>query len=73
MSVIFISYGAAGVWVGTRFLASVEAQIPQIHKDLIIKAGYDDIIRTHIFDGKPVRLYKTPYVAEWYDAPFPLS
>lgn len=28
-----LSYGAAGVWVGTRFVASTEAAAPKKHKD----------------------------------------
>lgn len=27
-----LSYGAEGVWVGTRFVASVEAGAPKAHK-----------------------------------------
>ena len=28
-----LAYGAAGVWVGTRFVASTEAAAPKKHKD----------------------------------------
>jgi NAD(P)H-dependent flavin oxidoreductase YrpB (nitropropane dioxygenase family) len=28
-----LSYGASGVWVGTRFVASVEAAAPKKHKE----------------------------------------
>ncbi|KAF7365732.1 NMO domain-containing protein [Mycena venus] len=58
-------WGAEAVWVGTRFVASVEAGVPKMHKDLIVKAGYEDAITTLIFTGRPVRLYKTPYVDDW--------
>ena len=34
-----LSYGAAGVWVGTRFVASEEAGAPKMHKDWTVKAG----------------------------------
>lgn len=33
--------GAAGVWVGTRFVSSTEASAPEYHKKLIVGAGYD--------------------------------
>lgn len=59
------SYGASGVWVGTRFVASVEAGAPKMHKDLVVSAGYDDVVRTLIFSGRPMSVRKTPYVAEW--------
>ncbi|KZV85105.1 2-nitropropane dioxygenase [Exidia glandulosa HHB12029] len=60
-----LSYGAAGVWVGTRFVASEEAGAPKLHKELVVKAGYDDIARTIIYTGRPLRVYKTPYVENW--------
>lgn len=28
-----LSFGAEAVWIGTRFVASVEAGAPQYHKD----------------------------------------
>lgn len=61
-----LSYGAAGVWVGTRFVASEEAGAPKIHKELVLSAGYDDISRTLIYSGRPMHVRKTAYVASWY-------
>ncbi len=43
----------------------MEAGAPKIHKELIVKAGYDDAITTLIFTGRPLRVLKTPYVADW--------
>lgn len=62
-----IRYGAAGVWVGTRFVASEEAGAPPIHKQLVVSAGYDDTARTLIYSGRPMSVRKTPYVASWED------
>jgi len=62
-----LSYGAAGVWVGTRFVASEEAGAPPIHKQLVVSAGYDDTARTLIYSGRPMSVRKTPYVASWED------
>ena len=59
-------YGAAGVWVGTRFVASVEAGAPKIHKDLIVSASYDDTARTIIYTGRPLQVRKTDYIVDWY-------
>ncbi|KIK98824.1 hypothetical protein PAXRUDRAFT_30901 [Paxillus rubicundulus Ve08.2h10] len=64
-----LSYGAAGVWVGTRFVASEEAGAPPRHKELVLTAGYDDTIRTLIYSGRPMHVRKTPYVAEWESQP----
>lgn len=58
-------YGADGVWVGTRFVASEEAGAPSTHKELVLTAGYDDTVRTLVYSGRPMSVRKTPYVAEW--------
>lgn len=63
---VALSYGAAGVWVGTRFVASEEAGAPPKHKELVVSAGYDDTVRTLIYSGRPMSVRKTPYVASWY-------
>lgn len=60
-----LSWGAQGVWVGTRFVASVEAGAPKMHKELVVSAGFEDVARTVIFTGRPMRVRKTPYVADW--------
>ncbi|KAH7926294.1 2-nitropropane dioxygenase [Leucogyrophana mollusca] len=60
-----LSYGASGVWVGTRFVASEEAGAPPKHKELVLSAGYDDTVRTLIYSGRPLSVRKTPYVEEW--------
>jgi NAD(P)H-dependent flavin oxidoreductase YrpB (nitropropane dioxygenase family) len=60
-----LSYGASGVWVGTRFVASLEASAPKKHKELVLSAGYDDVIRTLIYSGRPMSVRKTPYVEDW--------
>lgn len=53
------------IGVGTRFVASTEAGAPKIHKDLVVSAGYEDAVTTLIFTGRPLRVRKTPYVADW--------
>jgi NAD(P)H-dependent flavin oxidoreductase YrpB (nitropropane dioxygenase family) len=40
------SLGAVGVWIGTRFLASVEAATTIRHKNVLLKAKADDTLRT---------------------------
>lgn len=60
-----LMWGAQAVWVGTRFVASVEAGAPKIHKDYVIKSTHEDNIRTVIYSGRPLRVFKTPYVEEW--------
>jgi NAD(P)H-dependent flavin oxidoreductase YrpB (nitropropane dioxygenase family) len=61
-----LAWGAQGVWVGTRFVASTEANAPKAHKDALITAGYEDAITTIIYTGRPLRVRRTPYVEDWY-------
>ncbi|PSR71157.1 hypothetical protein PHLCEN_2v13003 [Hermanssonia centrifuga] len=63
--IVVMKYGASGVWVGTRFVASEEAGAPPRHKELVVSAGYDDTVRTLIYSGRPMSVRKTPYVAGW--------
>ncbi|KAK0236360.1 2-nitropropane dioxygenase [Armillaria nabsnona] len=60
-----LSWGAQAVWVGTRFVASVEAGAPKIHKELVTMAGFDDAVTTLIYTGRPLRCLRTPYVQDW--------
>ncbi|KAI9024523.1 2-nitropropane dioxygenase, partial [Hyaloraphidium curvatum] len=60
-----LALGASGVWVGTRFVNSKEAGASPRHQQHIIKATHHDTIRTLIYSGRPLRVFKTPYVANW--------
>ncbi|KAJ7781943.1 2-nitropropane dioxygenase [Mycena maculata] len=60
-----LMWGAQAVWVGTRFLASVEANAPKTHKDHVVSAGFDDAVTTLIYSGRPMRVKRTPYVEDW--------
>lgn len=58
-------WGAEGVWVGTRFVASVEASAPKMHKSQITSATPGETTRTLIYSGRPLRVRNTKYVKEW--------
>ncbi|KAF5360116.1 hypothetical protein D9757_011739 [Collybiopsis confluens] len=60
-----LMWGAQAVWVGTRFVASTEAGAPKYHKELVLSAGFDDVIRTIIYTGRPLHVKKSPYVEDW--------
>ncbi|WOO83716.1 putative nitronate monooxygenase [Vanrija pseudolonga] len=62
-----LMYGAQGVWVGTRFVASEEASAPDAHKKQVVSADWGQTTTTLIYSGRPIRVKKTPYVAEWND------
>jgi len=62
-----LTAGCSGVWVGTRFIASEEAGAGPYHKRSVVDADYTDTIRTTIYTGRPMRVFKTPYVVDWAD------
>src|SRR5215470_6588040 len=61
--------GAQGVVVGTRFIATPEAQAAQEYRDAIIRARDDSTMRTRCYTGKPCRVFRTAYAAEWEREP----
>jgi len=60
-----LMWGAQGVWVGTRFVASVEAGAPKAHKDAVLAADLEGVTRTVIYTGRPLSVNRTPYVDNW--------
>lgn len=60
-----LCYGAQAVWVGTRFVASVEAGASHAHKEEVCKAGYDDTYRSLVYTGRPLRIIKNDYATKW--------
>ncbi|KAI1405738.1 2-nitropropane dioxygenase-like protein [Hypoxylon fuscum] len=61
--------GAAAVWVGTRFVASAEANCSEEHKRSVVSCGYDDTGRTLVLTGRPVRLRYNDYIRQWHEKP----
>lgn len=57
-----LALGAAGVSVGTRFIASREAQVDQAYKDAIVSSTPEDIVMTTRVSGTPAAVINTPYV-----------
>jgi len=60
-----LAVGCSGVWVGTRFIASDEAGAGPLHKNRIINSDYSDTLRTTLYSGRPMRIFKTPYSVEF--------
>lgn len=61
--------GAVGVWVGTRFVASVESGASQLHKEAVVKAGFGETMRTLVVSGRPLRVLPNEYIREWEKRP----
>lgn len=57
--------GAAGVWVGTRFIPSVESKATEEQKREVIAAGYDSWIKSTIWSGRPLRALRNWYIDDW--------
>ncbi|EAU37970.1 conserved hypothetical protein [Aspergillus terreus NIH2624] len=57
--------GASAVWVGTRFILAEESGASEMHKKGLEEAGFDDIIRTTVFSGRPLNTRTTPYLRRW--------
>ena len=60
-----LSLGAEAVWVGTRFVASKEAQTTKLHQKYLLQANTDQTMRSVVFTGRPARVYETEYIQEW--------
>jgi len=50
-----LAVGCQGVWVGTRFLASVEGGALPVQKETIVEATDEDTRRTYLYTGKTSR------------------
>ncbi len=66
---VALSFGAQGVWMGTRFIASEEGRAAQGYKQSIVAAGEADTRVTRCFSGKPMRVIRNAYVEDWERRP----
>ncbi len=57
-----LDLGAAGVSVGSPFIASVEANVTDEYKEACVDYGAEDIVVTEKISGTPCTVIKTPYV-----------
>jgi len=71
-----LGVGCVGVWVGTRFLASLEGGAMEIQKDAIVRARDEDTRRTYLYTGKTSRATHNKFHDLWESSgleplPFP--
>ncbi|HEX7774983.1 MAG TPA: nitronate monooxygenase [Parvibaculum sp.] len=64
-----LAFGAQGVWMGTRFIASKEAHAGDMYKQVILDADDTDTIITRCYSGKTMRVHRNPYVDDWEKRP----
>jgi enoyl-[acyl-carrier protein] reductase II len=73
-----LALGASGVWMGTRFVASVEALAHGNYKDKIVAIDEEGTVITRCHSGKPCRLIRNQFTDSWEGReaeilPFPLQ
>ncbi|HUI26880.1 MAG TPA: nitronate monooxygenase [Candidatus Kryptonia bacterium] len=60
-----LALGAQGVVVGTRFIATPEAQAAPKYREAIVRSTEADTVRTRCYTGKPARTIRNPYNESW--------
>lgn len=60
-----LAMGAIGVWCGTAFLVSDEANQPETQKARILAAGDEDTKVTRLYSGKTMRNITNPLIEAW--------
>lgn len=64
-----LAFGCAGVWIGTRFIASKEARAAQVYKNAIVKASDSDTVVSRCWTGKTLRAIRNPTIDDWESRP----
>jgi NAD(P)H-dependent flavin oxidoreductase YrpB (nitropropane dioxygenase family) len=62
-----LALGAAGVWTGSVWLVTQEAETHPVVKEKILAAKAHDTVRTPASTGKPARQLRSAWTDEWND------
>jgi NAD(P)H-dependent flavin oxidoreductase YrpB (nitropropane dioxygenase family) len=70
-----LALGAEGVWCGSVWLTTDEAETPAVVKNKFLAATSTDTVRSRSMTGKPARMLRTAWTDEWDrpDTPDPLG
>ena len=73
-----LALGADGIWVGTRFIATPEAQAVPGYKDALLGLPEDGTVVTRAYTGKTCRVVRNAYTQAFEEAggtpePFPMQ
>ncbi len=63
-----MAMGAAGVWTGSVWLATTEAETSEAMREKLVAAGSRDTLRSRCRTGKPARQLRSAWTDAW-DAP----
>lgn len=64
-----LAFGCAGVWIGTRFVASQEARAARVYKNAIVKASDSDTVVSRCWTGKTLRAIRNATTDDWERRP----
>lgn len=69
-----LALGAEGVWCGSVWLTTQEAETPPAVRQKYLRASSGDTVRSRSITGKPARMLRTPWSDAWEqaDGPGPL-
>jgi len=73
-----LALGAQGIWMGTRFVASIETYAHVNYKNKIVETDEEGTTITRCHSGKPCRLIRNKFTESWIGReaeiePFPLQ
>jgi NAD(P)H-dependent flavin oxidoreductase YrpB (nitropropane dioxygenase family) len=60
-----LALGAAGVWMGTRFIATPEAWGHDIFKKRVLEGTFKDTTITYSYSGKRMRAFANDWTEQW--------
>ena len=66
-----MALGADGVWCGSVWLTTEEAETNPAVKEKFLRAGLGDTVRSRSMTGKPARMLRSPWTEEWESAEGP--
>src|SRR4029078_10994975 len=64
-----LALGAAGVMLGTRFIATRESIAPSFFKDAVVTAGPGDTVASRPCTGLPMRTLRNEFTSTYGDGP----
>jgi NAD(P)H-dependent flavin oxidoreductase YrpB (nitropropane dioxygenase family) len=62
-----LALGAQGVWIGSLWLTTEEAETQPVVKEKFLAAGSSDTIRSRSLTGKPARQLRSAWTEAWED------
>ncbi len=68
-----LALGADGVWMGTRFIATPEANVVDGYREAILAAQGEDTVITRAYTGKTLRAIRNSYTQYFEDNPGELA